>query len=643
MKKYLCLSYILIIAIFAVSCSKNENKEMRVYPVLPELEAARGEESFIAIKVEIPAGYHIYGNPKGPGIGKPTSIFAGPADGIRFGAVRYMPPVKIHYPQEKEYALGYLRETKMFVPFMVLKNARTGLHTIHITFDSLMCSYTESGGFRSRTAECIPKTIRFTYPIRVLPEGGRGTVWDRMSVAEFGRAKAPSGRGGEPSLSPKKIAPAGGEKLIQDLHFNPQYLQTAIDGLLEAILFGVLAGFILNFMPCVLPVVSIKVMSFVQHVNKNRRMVFLLGLTFSMGILTSFAVLASLASFFGYMWGGLFQHRVFLIIITGIVFALGLSLFGVYTLNNPSLPGRAVKPKENAFVDAFLKGLFATLLATPCSGPLLGGTLAWTLSQPPPVIFLVFICIGLGMSLPYLLLTLNPGLLRFVPKPGPWIKTFEQVMAFLLMFTVIYLIGVFDEASRLPAIAFLGFIAVGFWQYGRFGSIVQSRMRRLASLMLLIVIVVAGYFVSFDYLYAGHGVYKIPASNVSIERMLENRDKGTISMIEFTAEWCPNCRMVEKTSLYTRAVSSAVKADGVDFMKADITDVNPTAERLLLLFNSRSIPLLVVLPPGRSFVKPIVLRDIYTEGDVLKALKIAQKQGGVRNGGFKFRMDVDIK
>jgi thiol:disulfide interchange protein len=643
MKKRFLFFYILIIAIAAVSCSQNEYKEMRVYPILPVIEAARGGESFIAIKVEIPAGFHIYGNPKGPGIGKPTSILVGSADGIRFGPVRYMAPEKIYYPQEKEYALGYFRETKMFVPFKVLKNARTGLHTIHITFDSLMCSYAESGGFRTQTAVCIPKTIRFTDTIRVLPEGAQGSTWDRTSVTEFGLSKAPPGRGGEPPVSLKKSESAGGEKLIGDLHFEPQYLQTGVSGLLEAILFGIIAGFILNFMPCVLPVVSIKVMSFVQHVDKSRRMVFLLGLTFSMGILTSFAVLASLASFFGYMWGGLFQHRIFLIIITGIVFALALSMFGVYTLNIPSPAGRAVKPRENMFADAYIKGLFATLLATPCSGPFLGGTLAWTLSRPPLVIFLVFMCIGLGMSLPYLLLTLNPRLLRFIPKPGPWIKTFEQVMAFLLMFTVIYLIGVFDESSRLPAIAFMGFIAVGFWQYGRFGSIVQTRMRRLASFIVLIGIVAAGYFISFDYLYAERGVYKIPASDVSIERVLENRDSGRISMIDFTAEWCPNCRLVEKTSLYTRSVSSAVKADGVDFMKADVTDANPTAERLLLLFNSRSIPLLVVIPPGGSFVKPIVLRDIYTEGDVLKALKMARKQGAVHNGAFKYRMDVGIE
>ena len=643
MKKHLLLFHVLIIAITVIACNKNEYKEMRVYPVFHELAVARGGESFIAVTVGIPTGYHIYGNPKGPGIGKPTLIFVRSPQDLAFRAVRYLPPKKFYYPNEREYSLGYDHETMMFVPFKVRENTRPGLHTVSITFDALLCSFPETGGFPQRASVCIPKLFTFTYPIRVLPQGAAGTMYKQTVVSQYTISRAPQNRDAGPPYPPDTAVSMNGGTLPPSLHFTPRYIQTKISGLLAAVIFGIIAGFILNFTPCVLPVVSLKVMSFVQHADKNRKEVFLLGLTFSLGILTSFAVLASLAAFFGYLWGGLFQHRVFLVVMTGLVFALALSLLGVYTLNIPSVAGRAAKPKENMFSDAYLKGLLATLLATPCSGPFLGGTLAWTLSQPPPVIFLVFMCIGLGMSLPYLLLTVNPAFLKFVPKSGAWTKTFEQVMAFLLMFTVIYLITIFDEASKMPAITFLGFIAVGFWQYGKYGSIIYSRIQRLVSLILLIIIISAGYFLSFNYLYEERGVHEIGFRNFSVERMLENRNRGTISMVEFTAAWCPNCRLVEKSSLYTSGVASAVEAGGIDFMKADITSTNPAAERLLSLLGGQSIPVLAVIPPGKAFVKPIILRDIYSEKDVLKALEIARKESAGTNKGFKYRIDMGIK
>ncbi|MBP7734788.1 MAG: thioredoxin family protein [Spirochaetes bacterium] len=630
MKNYVYVLFIL--AFMVISCNKKEYQEMNVYPMQKETVAAQGSDSFIVIQVEIPSRSHIYGNPKGPGTGKPTEVFVTAPKNIAFGKARFLKPNKYFFPGEKDYVWGYEHETKIFLPFKVAENATTGNHEISVVFDSLLCSDTGSGG----ASFCVPKIYNFKSLIQVVPKGMTGTAYGRVILEEYGKSSEPAQDGSKIHRTENGTA-AIQTSLPTDLKFSPRYMERTVTGLFQAILFGIIAGLLLNIMPCVLPVVSLKVMGFIQHAGKSRKELFLLGLLFSLGIIASFAVLAALAAFFGYQWGGLFQYRAFLVAMTGIVFALALSLFGVFTINIPSFAGRTAHREGNQYGDAFLKGLLATLLATPCSGPFLGGTLAWTLTQPPGVIFLIFISIGAGMALPYLILTINPVFLKYIPKPGEWLVTFEKVMAFFLVFTVIYLIGILDSASIMPMIAFLGFIAFGFWQYGKYGSPVQSRLKRLISIIALIGIIVTGYLVSFEYLYSAKKENTLSKNQFSVERFLGNRESGKISVIEFTADWCPNCKLVEKATLQNDRVVSALRDLSVDFMVADITGKNGDAEKLMQLFKSQAIPLLAVVPPGEAFTRPIILRDIYSKDDVLKALHSARSD---KNNLFKYQVDI---
>ncbi len=647
MKKTYLMIFALLTAIFLTACIKKEYKEMRVYPIVAELPVARGDDAYIAIRVEIPSGYHIYGNPKGPGIGKPTQIFARKGTDVTVRGARYLESKKIYYPGDKDYVLVYENETIIFLPITVPARAPLGMHPIKITFDSLLCNYSEVGNFTEASSACIPKIFELTFAVRVLPAGSRSYQYPRPIADEYMLSKFPGKQEIIVQDQSFETKTYGSPLLSPDLQFKPRFIQSRISGLWEAIIFSILAGFILNFMPCVLPVVSLKLMGFVQHADKNRKESFLLGLTFSLGILTCFAVLAALAAFFGYKWGGLFQHKVFLVVMTGFVFALALSLFGVYTIQIPAFLGRALPQNHNIFADAYIKGLFATLLATPCSGPFLGGTLAWTLSKPPHIIVIVFMCIGIGMALPYLLLTLNPRSLKFIPKPGEWMETFEQIMAFFLVFTAVYLVGVFDPATKMPMVMLLAFIAVAFWQYGKYGSRIHSYKKRLISFVGLVAIIGGGYFISFNYLYTENAPMEIPQADFSVDRMLENRRSGKISMIEFTASWCPNCRLVENTSLFTDATAKVIKDNNIDFLKADITYKNPAAEQLLSLLQSQSIPLLAIVPPGPSFESPIVLRDIYSEQEVLDAVGMAtremKKYGSDKDVKMKYRFDLNLK
>jgi thiol:disulfide interchange protein DsbD len=630
-------SLLIMLAAITTACKKAEYREMRVYAVPKEIAVAQGEESFFVLKVEIPVQGHIYGNPKGPGTGKPTEVTVqGPRD-VVFRPARFLKPKEFYFPGEKDFTWGYENETRIYIPLTVEKNALPGIRRAAVLFNSILCIDSIGTGGAS---SCMPKIFRFDVPIRILPKGMKGTIHPENIIDEYTLSSAPKKEEDTIRNETETSVSESGVTALADFSFSPRHIEPGISGIWQAILFGLIAGFLLNFMPCVLPVVSLKVMSFVQHADKNRRELFLLGIIFSLGILTSFVVLASLASFFGYKWGELFQHRLFLVVMTGIVFALALSLFGVFSINVPSFAGRAMNEKENYYADAYVKGLLATLLATPCSGPFLGGTLAWTLSQRPLVIFFVFICIGIGMALPYVVLTVNPKFLKYIPKPGEWLKAFEQIMGFLLIFTVIYFLGTFDRVFLLPMTAFLGFIAVGFWQYGRYGAIYQSVAKRIVSFMVLVIIIIFGYVISFHYLYTENISTDISAQHFSVQRMLENRDAGRISVIEFTASWCPNCRLVEKITLHTDRVTAALRDSSIDYMRADITSHNTAAEKLMLKFGSQSIPLLAVVPPGESFNRPVILRDIYSVDNVLKAIEMA-RSGMVKKDRFEYKIQIE--
>ncbi len=622
MKKFFV---IILSGAFFLSCAQKGYEDLRVVPVPESMTISPGNDSFIVLRVEIPRNGHIYGNPKGPGTGKPTEIFVQPVPGITTGPPRFLEPKKFYFPGEKEHTWGYEHETRIYLPLHVETMATPGMRSMEITFDSLLCADGRGGG----GAMCLPEIRRMAYPVRISPRGGSVTRHDPAHVAEF-METIQGGANDHREENGNAIILDGDRaeddiKVLSRMTFAPRYFDSGITGLIQAILFGIMAGLILNVMPCVLPVVSLKILGFVRNSGESRKALFFQGLSFSLGILASFGVLAVLAAYFGYAWGGLFQQEVFIVGMAGLVFAFALSLLGVFTINPPSFAGRFSGDKSNRYTDAFVKGLLATLLATPCSGPFLGGTLAWALTQSPAIIAAVFMSIGAGMALPYLVLTTNPAFMKWVPRPGEWTRTFESIMGLLLVFTTIYLLGLLEPDRVMPSVTLLGFIAMGLWQYGEYGAIHRSRLSRVLSVIMLVVIVSAGYCISFRFLYEKSPQAEIERSDFSIRRMVANRDDAKISVINFTAEWCPNCKLVESVTLGRDTVVEVLDEGNVDYMVADITTSNPAAERLMELFGSRSIPLLAVVPPGKGFKEPIILRDIYSPDEVVRALAEAEK------------------
>jgi thiol:disulfide interchange protein len=391
------------------------------------------------------------------------------------------------------------------------------------------------------------------------------------------------------------------------------------------ILLAFLAGLILNVMPCVLPVISIKILSFVQQAGEDRGRILQLGLAFSAGIVVVFLALAVLAVNLELGWGEQFQSQTFLVVMLGIVFAFSLSMFGVFELGVPSGVGAlAGGPPREGLGDAFFKGMLATVLATPCSGPFLGSTLTWTLSQPPTTVFTVFLSLGLGMAFPYVVLTANPKLLKLVPKPGPWMDTFKHSMGFVLLLTVVYLMISLRQDMMLFTVAFLMFVALGCWWWGRFSVRARSKGRRLVTLGVSLALIAGGgrlSFVEFRDLFLpsaeDHGWQDFDP------RVFQDAlDSGQSVFVDFTADWCPNCKANEKLVYESEPVAKLLDEKCVLMLKADITHDSPRTdmlERLMADLGSRAIPFMAVFP-GDAPLGPHVREAIVTRSDMLSIL-----------------------
>ena len=299
------------------------------------------------------------------------------------------------------------------------------------------------------------------------------------------------------------------------------------------------AGLILNAMPCVLPVIGLKVMSFVQQAGENRGQIFLLNLVFSLGLLTVFWVLATLSAFAGYGWGDwLTKSLTGAIVITGVVFAFGLSMLGVWEIPIPGLSGStsiSKKSEEEGLLGAFFLGILTTILATPCTGPLLIPAVTVTAGQPPWVAYLIFTTIGLGMALPYLLVGIFPMLISWLPRPGAWMTTFKQITGFILMATVVFLMSSFSSEPRsdylVAMMSVLLLISFGCWWIGR-TSLAAETSDQLKAWGTGLSIIAVGSFVAFTYMVPSE--YELDWQQYSKARLGELLDDNRLVFIDFT-------------------------------------------------------------------------------------------------------------
>ena len=312
-----------------------------------------------------------------------------------------------------------------------------------------------------------------------------------------------------------------------------------ISNLISYLLMALAAGLILNAMPCVLPVIGLKIMSFVSQAGENRGKIFMLNLAFSAGLISVFLILATLSAFFGYGWGDLLTKNMWgSIVITAVVFAFGLSMLGVWEIPIPGMSGGNVvgkKAEEEGLSGAFFLGILTTILATPCTGPMLVPALAITAGQPPWVTYAIFGAIGLGMAIPYLLIGIFPKLISWLPKPGKWMGTFKEITGFILMATVVFLLSGFSEKPRseymVAILSLMLVIAFGCWWIGRipFSAKLGEQLKGWGWGLGIIAF---GAFAAFTFLVPSE--HKLDWQEFSKQRLGELRDQNRLVFIDFT-------------------------------------------------------------------------------------------------------------
>jgi thiol:disulfide interchange protein DsbD len=385
-----------------------------------------------------------------------------------------------------------------------------------------------------------------------------------------------------------------------------------------------LGGLILNLMPCVFPVIGLKIMGFVQQAGADRKKIALHGTIFTLGVLASFAVISGIlfaarsatgngAEAIG--WGYQLQNPWMVLILMLLMFTLALNMFGLFELGTSATSVGGTLQSKQGLGGSFFSGVLATAVATPCSAPFLGVAIGAAITLPAVQFFSAFASMAIGLALPYLLLSVFPNLISFLPRPGAWMESFKQAMSFLLFATTGYLLWVYagqiELENLLDPIFGLCSIAIAAWIYGRWNLPHRPRHKRWIALTLTTLFAIAGLMLA-----------KPPEKSSLIwetwseERVAELLESDTPVYIDFTAQWCATCQ-VNKKRAYTNEVIALMKQKGVVAMKADKTNPNPAIEAALQALGRTAIPVNVLLVPDKE---PIITPEILSANDLIEIL-----------------------
>jgi thiol:disulfide interchange protein DsbD len=581
----------------------------------------------------------------------PATLFVEPTDGFEIGEVEYP---KGHERTDK--ILGKLSEyqgaTAFIIPIEVDEDADTAGRLIRGILQYQIC--TDSG-------TCFPPQY-VTFQVPVGTPAAKASAPPQATTA-FGTSETAGGESENvPSALPNAtgLAPSAGygSRLIR---LQNWFLSYGYAGVLVLALIG---GVILNLMPCVLPVISLKILSFVRQADENRRRIIVLGVAYCTGILVFFGFIAMLFFYNGTGWGELFQRPRVVLGLAAVVTAFSLSLFGVFAVFTPKVINKlGAKAEGEGVSSAFFTGVLATVLGTACTAPFLSAAVGAASRFSPGQGAVIFLAVGVGMALPFLILAANPTWLRFIPKPGPWMGTFEAMMGFLLLGTVVWLLnplrGQLGDFGLLLALVFLLAVALAVWVKG--GIAFADPMGRKAMLnSLAIFILLVGWMLPFrwmatiDELIAARiqqnelialgeesqdsetgdsSVHPgrlnftwpdegIPWKHYRRSRVREFVRQGFTVFVDYTADWCVNCKVNLKTSIDVPQVTSLMKQLNVVPFEADYTLKVPEIQQDLKRFGRAGVPMYLVYSPGDPD-NPQVLPEILTPQSVIEALKKA--------------------
>jgi thiol:disulfide interchange protein len=409
---------------------------------------------------------------------------------------------------------------------------------------------------------------------------------------------------------------------IEDANTTPELTAFSAIGL------AFLGGLLLNLMPCVFPVLFLKGLALVNSSNEERGRQRAHGLMYTLGIVVSFwAIVAALlvlrAGGRELGWGFQLQSPGFVAVLASLVFFLGLSLAGQFELGLSLTSAGGDLAKKPGLAGSFFTGVLATVVATPCMGPLMGAAVGFALAQPSWLTFVVFTSLALGLAVPYLVLSMQPQWTRFLPRPGAWMETLKQLTAVPLFVTAIWLTWVYahlyanDGIDRMVALLVCYLIlAIAGWALGRWPA-------RWGSGIAAVLLILFGLALPLRKITVETLVWQ-PYTQANFDAA---RASGKPVFIDFTAAWCLSCQVNEKAVLQSADVESTLITNHVQLLKADWTQYDPTITRELSALGRSGVPTYVMYPPG-AVSNPDVLPELLTKSVVLKAIEKDSKPMG---------------
>jgi len=551
--------------------------------LVAERDALAPGENRVALRLTPEPGWHTYYREPGD-VGLPTTLAWTLPDGFTAGAIEWPEPETFRLGEETSY--GYSRETLHVVTLTVPAAAIGYEATLRAQATWLVCKDL-----------CIPGKAQLSLTLPVQAKPGEPTTWAASMGSDPIEGSTEGSKGSVPFAVMLGLA--------------------------------VLGGLILNLMPCVFPVLSIKAVSIMEARGREHRHQRQHALVYTAGVLASCllaggAILALRAMGQSLGWGFQLQSPVFVALVAYLLFALGLSMSGLVQFGTSIMGVGQSLTVRDGYAGTFFTGVLAVIVASPCTAPFMGTALGFALTQPALPALAVFAALGLGLALPFLLIGFVPPLARLLPRPGAWMETFKQAMAFPLYLTVVWLVWVLARQTGVNAVPVvlsgLVMIAVASWLLAHHGLV--SRALRYASLAgavgLLLLPVFRGAPVAAEAAPTTARDAGANAEPYSDARLAELRAQGHPVFVNLTADWCLTCKFNERVAIGTPAVREAMARRGVVSLVGDWTRSDPRITAVLQRFDRAGVPLYLLYAPTGD---PVVLPQLLTPATMVDAIE----------------------
>jgi len=400
---------------------------------------------------------------------------------------------------------------------------------------------------------------------------------------------------------------------------------TPAASLLPTLLLAFVGGLILNLMPCVFPVLSLKILSFVNQAGSDRRKITLHGLVFTLGVVLSFWSLATVLAVLRaggdqLGWGFQLQSPAFVFVLAAVMLVFALSMSGVFEFGLSATAVGSGLQSKSGYSGSFFTGVLATVVATPCSAPFLAPALGAALALSTAASFTIFTTIAIGLSTPYLLLSIFPGALKVLPRPGAWMETFKELMAFPLYGTVGYLVwvlaGQIGDTALLNALFGLTLIAMATWLYGRCTAPGSKPARVRFGFIGGAALLILGTALAWP---RAAEPTDIVWQHWSPEAVAAARAENKTIYVDFTARWCATCQANKRLVFGSAEVKRLLRDRGVVMLKGDWTNHDPAITAELAKYGRSAVPFNLIYKPGAT--EPLALPELLTADTVLKALR----------------------